>query len=437
MGRRNVAEPELTPFSKFSISDGVFRVTAHSLKIYQEWSNSELHPEKSREFFVSIRGTAVSDKDDIRIIDTDRRSKEFVLFIRSNVEIKETWETVKVREQVADSDKDKSTPERQIRDLQYKILDKLPPTATLLAIDDDRQLDIKGGWSLECEIEQGILERLCTDIADRRVDAINIAIKWSAGLKQENFVQLLGATWGMFSINGRPVPLRGHVSCIGWGLTAEAVQPKHPSSDALFDACLNWTDSFDRRRKEQREPWMDRCAFSLNDQAEIIRRWCDEHGETVSRFGGMMDRAQRLTEDLDLVLHGKYGPFADERWFLWKHKNIVELYRNTKRSQREYYLANFGITSDNTVLQYLRTPWLQTSYLDWLILDAMTCAKIVSTMEAYMNEKHGLVYLLAGRAGWRLFICKVALLPLRFVFYFVVLPAIGWYYLAPFSARLH
>jgi hypothetical protein len=275
----------------------------------------------------------------------------------------------------------------------------LPPTATLLAIDDDRQLDIKGGWSLECEIEQGILERLCTDIADRRVDAINIAIKWSAGLKQEAFVEFLGATWGMFRMNGRPVPLRGHVSCIGWGLTAEAVQPKHPSSDALFDACRDWTDSFDRRRKEQREPWMDRCAFSLNDQAEIIRRWCDEHGETVRRFGEMMDSAQKLTAELDFDLHVEYGPFSDERQALWKHRNIGELYRNTDRSQREYYFKVIfpDLKYANTLtLRYLRTPWLQTPYLDWLILDAMTCTEIVSVMETYMKEKHGLVYLLAG-----------------------------------------
>jgi hypothetical protein len=371
-GETNVAEPELTPLRKFSISDRIFHVTAHNLKIYRSWSNSESHLETSPEFFVSISGTAVSDKDDVRIIDTDRRSGEFDLVIRSNVKSKETWGTIKARGATADLNKDQSTREHQILDLQYKIFDKSPPTATLLANGDEPQIDIKGGWSLECQIEQGILERLCTDIADRRVGAVSIAVKWTAGLIEDSVLdlrELLGATWGMLRINGRPVPLRGHISHISWGLAAEAVPTQHPSSGALSDACENWLSSFDSNRREQREAWMDRCAFSLNDQAQIIRRWCNSHGETVSGFRRMMDRAQEFTRLLDDALHDKNGPFAGERWFLWVHRNIGELYRNTNRSQRDQFVE---VIFHDTVRDYLKDPSLQTAYLDWLILASLS-----------------------------------------------------------------
>jgi hypothetical protein len=100
--------------------------------------------------------------------------------------------------------------------------------------------------------------------------------------------------------------------------------------------------------------------------------------------------------------------------------------RGTKRSQREWFV---GVTYHQTVRDYLARPWYQTKYLDWLILDVMTCAKIVSAMEAYMGEKHGAAYFMSGGGALKMFLCKLVLWPLSFILGWVV-PAVGLYFTA-------
>jgi hypothetical protein len=93
-----------------------------------------------------------------------------------------------------------SDPEqRRIRNLQYEIFDKLPPTATLF--------NQGSHWSLECEIPVAVLEQLSADLISGCVESVAIKIEWPFG-----FIDNLSGAWGFFEGH----QLRGHVSTFTW-----------------------------------------------------------------------------------------------------------------------------------------------------------------------------------------------------------------------------
>jgi hypothetical protein len=104
-------------------------VSGRDLKLHHRWQRSRLEREEKSELFTSIHGLAVGDRDDVCVIGTPKRSKEFALVIRPDSNTKETWERLRRNYLVADRDLNRRIAERRIRDLQYEALDKRPPTA--------------------------------------------------------------------------------------------------------------------------------------------------------------------------------------------------------------------------------------------------------------------------------------------------------------------
>ena len=142
-----------TDLGGFNVSTRIFYVTGRDLKLHRRWRRSRLGQQEKSEFSISIHGLAVGDPDDVCVIGTPKRSKEFDLVILRDYNAKKTWERVKRNYLDADRDingrtperQNARTPERRIRDLQYEALDKRPPTATLFASDNSSEPE--DGWS--------------------------------------------------------------------------------------------------------------------------------------------------------------------------------------------------------------------------------------------------------------------------------------------------
>jgi hypothetical protein len=182
-----------------------FEVTGRALQLYRRWvgrtslSISEDEPELSS----SIYGQAVADRENrVCVFGTTNCSQIFALTINSDEKIQSSWDSIKRIELFVDKVSD---PEQQrIRDLQYEIFDKLPPTATLF--------NQGSHWSLECEIPLAVLEQLSTDLVSPGVESVAIKIEWPFG-----FIDSSSGAWGFFQ-EGQ---LRGHISTFRWFLLTE------------------------------------------------------------------------------------------------------------------------------------------------------------------------------------------------------------------------
>ena len=289
------------------------------------------------------------------------------------------------------------------------------------------------------------------DLTVQLIDTVSVGIEWTFGLieadagdmelwrtlseepgKDPVYGSHMPQTWGMFKLSEdkSPEPLWGHVTSLHWLPATETTIPQRPANEKLVQVREDWIKSFTTLRKEKGEAWMNRSAVAIAAEAMSIAEWHDKHEESPHNLGVRLDRAQEIIQQLDEALHSEEGPFTGERYSLWEHRPLGEIYRTTKPFHRENFmdLSTLG----NIVTDYLAKPWLQSLFLDWLLLDAMTSGKIVGTLELYMKEKHGMAYALFDGVTWKMFLWKLVLKPLTFLLGWA-LPAAICYLLARWS----
>ena len=193
--------------AKFRVSRAAekFEVTGRNFQAYRRLvaRTSLSLAEDEPEFSSTIRGQAVAGRDNrVCVLGTNNYAQMFALTVNSDHKIRDSWDMIKRTEILVDT---LSDPElRRIRDLQYEIFDKLPPTATLF--------NQGSHWSLECEIPLAVLEQLSADLVSRCVESVAIKIEWPFG-----FINNLSGAWGFFE-GGQ---LRGHISTFTWLLLTE------------------------------------------------------------------------------------------------------------------------------------------------------------------------------------------------------------------------
>jgi hypothetical protein len=102
----------------------------------------------------------MAKEDDVCVIGTNVRASEFALTIRSDQNAQQSWQEIKRLSLPADGDKDSDSPERRIRDLQYKLLDESPPTATLIMTEYYWALNDKDSCSLGARPSNSDNERM-------------------------------------------------------------------------------------------------------------------------------------------------------------------------------------------------------------------------------------------------------------------------------------
>ena len=425
------------PFEDFHFSTRNFRVTGSRLQIIRTWQRlPRLGQDETRELSAAICGVAVGDDNEVRVIGTAERATEFSLTIRAECDAKRSWDDIKALNLLADGDRHSDTPERRVRNEQYELLNKAPPTATLFVTYADKDLGTQGGWSIECEIPQQIFEHLVSDLSEHRANEVTIDIGWVAGLARNNLFPSMSTatTWGLFKLSERdysPEPLQGHVSLIRWDISTEIRKPfQFRVKEVLEDAREDWAKSFDKLCDERREPGTVRFSPVLRELAMSITKWCDKEGESVNQLQWRLVSAYEFMQRLDQALHQKNGPFDIEKTSVWQHRQLGKILRETKPSQRENFVEMGDLGPLAT--EYITNSYLHHPYLDWLFLDAMTSGAIIVGLEPYMRERHGMAYDLFEGVRWKMLIWKLVVWPLSFVVGWA-LPALVWYLLNRWS----
>ncbi len=207
---KNIKEP----FEGFGFTGRYFYVEVTNLAVRRYWSGESGNGEKAAKVSIYIHGKGFLETDSVCIIGSDERSREFSVTLRSDEFVREEWKENKGNEEVVTPHGD-STPELRIRKRIFDELDKTAPTAILYFVEEDWEVGLKSGWGMECKLPLVVLRQIEEDLIANKTQNITLAIKWEAGLIQnEHAPPSVPTTWGLFKIDkrGGPEPLRGHAS---------------------------------------------------------------------------------------------------------------------------------------------------------------------------------------------------------------------------------
>jgi hypothetical protein len=201
---------------KLAIRNFYFTVT--DLHCNRVWS-MEVR-ENNRKFSLFVTGKAVSE-DRVKVIGRDGSVKDFDFTLRVDTDVKELWQFTRQTERSIDAlrNSDDLKSETQLIKKINERLDENPPTATLYTFDNDRELGIKGGWSIDCNVPPEIFSKIEDDIAAGAVTSIKISVDWEFGLVSDCHAPPgIPTTWGLicFDEESSPTPLRGHVTMVRW-----------------------------------------------------------------------------------------------------------------------------------------------------------------------------------------------------------------------------
>ena len=100
--------------------------------------------------------------------------------------------------------------------------------------------------------------------------------------------------------------------------------------------------------------------------------------------------------------HPHKSVLAGDDYKLWLHRDFKRFYSFAKKPSRR--VASIDRTGlDISVGEYLGHPEFHTPYMDWVLIDALTFAEIVSTGEAFAEQKIGSAYTLADGSLLKLY----------------------------------
>jgi hypothetical protein len=209
-------QTEAKPFGGVRVSrpQEKFEVAGRNLQVYRHFAGrtSLSLTEDEPGFSSSVRGEAVADRDNcVCVFSTTKSAQTFYLTINSDANVQSSWNTIKRIELLVDNLSD--AEQRRIRDLQYNVFDKLPPTATLF--------NQGSHWSLECAVPSPVLTQLSTDLVSCGVESVAIKIEWPFG-----FLDSSSGAWGFFEGS----QLRGHVLMFAWLLQTEGSRSQEAPS---------------------------------------------------------------------------------------------------------------------------------------------------------------------------------------------------------------
>ncbi len=216
------------PFDGFEQAIRTFWFDGEDLKVFQGWGRDVFTDKFDQSIKTSIRGIGFSEKDSIKIIGTDIRTREFDLNIGIDDNVSETWKYISSNELTRDSSD--SVVTRRFEHIK-KRCDEKPPTASLSYNEADIEIGIKSGWWAEISIPSFLMKKLENDVRQGIVSKIHVGVEWIHGLVFDYHAPpAMSNTWGLIQENEKRSPeiLKGYVVSVGWNVSNQPyVDPKN------------------------------------------------------------------------------------------------------------------------------------------------------------------------------------------------------------------
>lgn len=207
------------PFGGYGFAIRTFWFNVTDLHLHRVWSRESLI---TRQTGISnyVTGKAVSE-DRVGVIGHESSINEFEFKLTVDTYAKESWEFIKGNDDILlKIDQSKYQPEHiRIKKLISERFDENPPTATLISWEDDWEIGVKAGWSIECKVPPDVFSKIEDEIKANSVTSFSMGVKWEAGLIRDEYAPpSIPTVWGLYCLeeNRSPEPLRGYVSSIKW-----------------------------------------------------------------------------------------------------------------------------------------------------------------------------------------------------------------------------
>lgn len=207
------------PFGGYGFAIRTFWFNVTDIRLHRAWSRESLITDKPA-FSNFVTGKAVSE-DRVGVIGQDGSINEFNFTLTEDTDAKTSWESIKrTDELLLKLSQSKYQPEHiRIKQLISERFDENPPTATLFSWEDDWEIGVKAGWSIECKVPPDIFSKIEDEMKANSVTSFFMGVKWEAGLIRDEYAPpSIPTVWGLYCLeeNRSPEPLRGYVSSIKW-----------------------------------------------------------------------------------------------------------------------------------------------------------------------------------------------------------------------------
>lgn len=207
-------------FGGYGFAIRTFWCDALNLRVFRGWSRDLYSDTPMKSVRRRIRGTAISTKDDVRVIGSDLKTKEFIFSLASDESAAENWQRV-VDNTITKHEELVANKARRFEIIQQRCKEKAP-TAFLGYTEKDWEIGNKSEWWLEALVPEFVMSQLEQDISLGLVKDVHVGIEWIAGLVDDQYAPpSVSLTWGLLKEdNDSPESLKGYVTSVGWNIAS-------------------------------------------------------------------------------------------------------------------------------------------------------------------------------------------------------------------------
>jgi hypothetical protein len=193
----------------------------------------------------------------------------------------------------------------------------------------------------------------------------------------------------------------------------------------------SWLEDFGSRSAND-QTLTRRCRDLIETTAREVARWHGRNQEEKASLSAHLYGAERFIRELDEALHPEDGPFAKSKHIFWRHLNGQAIAR-LKPIERQNIVDRDQLRQLAT--EYLTRQYLQNPYLDWVLVDAMTLAEMLGTLEWHLARTQGFAYAMFEGNPLKIFLWKIIATPIGFALSWI-LPAYPCYLLSERSPNV-
>jgi hypothetical protein len=209
----------------------------------------------------------------------------------------------------------------------------------------------------------------------------------------------------------------------------EDSQPQPPATEGEWQAfSRNWRKSY--------EAWLDRevetqeaaaCRSVAIATARSTLEWCKANPEDdLDEINEKVWRAARLVHELHQALtdYSTAKQTLKSNSILWRHVDIGKFISLSNNEEKDDpFNARAAKNISNT---YIANPWMQNPYVDWVFIDSLMFACLMTHFQLIMKSKYGFGYALFGKR-WKANLFRLFSVPTTFIFGWIAPGALCWW----------